>query len=174
VIPHIPEHWWAVYGVGERDPWPIPGDIIIVRGDGIVSRLIRFVTRGEFNHCATVVEGGPNALVSQEAGKGDELTPLSAFDSVPYATLHIQGPEDQRDNCVAFANKIVGSGYGFLTIVADLFNAIFRVELDFGVSGRMVCSTAATRALERFGYIPKKNPSAMTPQDIADDFQIRL
>ena len=173
-MPVIPEHWWAIYDTGERDPFPIPGDILIVRGNGFVSHAIRTVTRGQFNHCAVVVRGGANAVVSQEAGKGDELTPLSAFDDVPYATLHIQGPDDQRDNAVAFAEKIVGSGYGFLTIAADLFNAVTRVELDLGIGGRMVCSTAACRTLERFGYIPSKNPSAMTPQDIANDFGIHL
>jgi len=70
------------------------------------------------------------------------------------------------------ADRVLGTGYGYgyVQIVADLFNAVTGLELGLGMGNRMVCSTQATRALERVGLIPGRSSAAVTPAELARYF----
>ena len=73
---------------------------------------------------------------------------------------------------VAFARRAVGSSYGYLSIFADAFNALTGLELSLSLGDRMVCSTQATRALERAGLIPDRAPAAVAPAHLAAYFGV--
>lgn len=112
-----------------------------------------------------------NVVVSQETpGSGDVLTPVDRLDAIVYCVVKYKCAPEQRRAVNNFALWAVGKRYGFMSIIADLINSVFRVEIDLGVSGRMTCSTQAASALSRTEYISRKNPSAMTPWDLAQDF----
>lgn len=150
------------------------GDAVLVATGGLVGRLIRLVTRGWCNHAAIVVSGGvgPQVIVSQATpGAGGVFSPITALGArrVDVISLADVDPRERAD-VIEFARYARGKRYGYLQIVADLFNAAFRLELDMGWGNHMVCSTATTRALERTGWIPPKAPAAMTPVDIGRAF----
>jgi len=184
--PVIPSHTACFYRPGERCADSQPGDLVLVRHEDFVARSIRFfqsIRRPRdgnpnweqacwTNHAAVVVEGGPDAIISQEAGGGDVETPLANFDDLTYAVVNIEMTGAQRASVVNFARWVVGSGYGFLTIPADAFNALTGLELTFGVSDRMACSTQAARALERSDIIFDRSPWAMTPAHLALHFGV--
>ena len=81
--------------------------------------------------------------------------------------VHVSCSASQRNELVFFARRAVGTGYGWLSIVADAFNALTGLELGLGLGDRMVCSTQACRALERAGLIPDRSPYACTPAHLA-------
>lgn len=156
-----------------------PGDLILVKSPGLFGTLIRWaerircpkgLSRGTWdgfcgwNHAMIAIDDN---FVSQEAGKGDVFTPLSTYVAIDYVVLHLAMPSTERTNVVAFARSILGTGYGFFTLPADLFNAVTGVEVAFGWGNRMVCSTASCRALERAGLIPERSPYAVTPAHLA-------
>ena len=93
------------------------------------------------NHACIVIEGGADAVVSEEEGHGDVLAPLADFDDVWYAVVSIEFGPIFRDEVVRFADAAVGSGYGFVSIFADLVNALTGLELSLSTGSRMVCST---------------------------------
>ena len=113
---------------------------------------------------AVVVEGqGSDAVVAQETAKGSVLTKLTELGAERYAVVHLQPAMAQRDSAVEFANVTLGTGYGYLSIVADAFNALTGLELGLSLGNRMVCSTQALRAAERMGLILDRSPAAATP-----------
>lgn len=177
----VPPSSYRVFLRGETCLDARGGDLVLVRHDSFVAKGIRTVERlrvpAEFcwaNHACTVVVGGPNAIVTQEEAHGDVLTPLTGLDAVTYAVVHIPCAPEQDAAAVAFANWAVHLGYGFAQIPADVFNSVTGAELGLGWGGRMVCSTQATRTLERKGYIPRRSPDANLPAHLCQDFGVTL
>lgn len=177
-----------VFPAGKRCVTSLAGDLVLVRHSGVVAKGIRFferlrkpraATRAEWraacsvNHAAIVVSGGADAVISQEAAAGDILSPLSSLDSATYAVISYTTHSDaQRDAAVEFAEDALHSGYGWISIFADAFNALSGLELSLGVGDRMVCSTQATRALERADLVPDRSPYAVTPAHMAWWFEV--
>lgn len=179
----VPDFTAAVFGPGKRCLVASPGDIVLVRHSGFVAKGIRFFERIRAgasrpycwtNHAAVVLKGGPAATIAQETAKGQVISPLAAFTDCTYAVVNLRVASVQKEAAVDFATAAVGSGYGYLQIPADAFNAITGLELCLGIGDRMTCSTATTRALERMGLIPDRQPGAVTPAHIARYFQVRL
>lgn len=169
------------FPAGQHCQDALPGDLVLVRHTGLVAAAIRFVERlrrprgvlGRFwdeyycgwNHAAIVIDGD---RISEEASRGDVFTLLSTYVALDYAVVHFDGrPQDQTDNVVKFAKSLLGSDYGYLTFVADLFNACTGMELSLGWHDHMVCSTASCRALERGDLIPDRSPYSVTPAHLA-------
>jgi hypothetical protein len=155
-----------------------PGDLVLTADSGFLAKGIQFFERLRLghewswtNHAAIVVGSGPQALVSQMAASGDILTPISQLNATLYAVVSIEMTDVQRGDVVQFATLSVGTtGYGYLQIPADAFNAMSGLELSLGWGNRMVCSTQACRALERAGLIPDRSPYAVTPAHLAQYF----
>lgn len=174
----IPPHSVRYYPPGQACLDAVAGDLVLVRSAGFVAAGIRFFERlraskhyAWCNHAAIVLNSGPNAHVAQEAAKGVEVTPIAELGALEYAVVHFDDIDLlQRQAVTNFAAWSIGLGYGFLSIPADAINALLGLELGVVVGNRMVCSTQATRALERAGYIPKRSPYAMTPAHLAQDF----
>ena len=172
--PFIPASTSRMFGPGESCEDAQPGDLVLVRHATLAAKGIRFFERlrvpREFcwtNHAAVVVAGGPEATVAQAEAGGVVLTPISGLDAVDYAVVNVTMTAAQRKAVAAFAAWSVGAGYGFLQIPADAFNAVTGLELSLGFGQRMVCSTAAARALERSGAIFPKSAPTTTPAHLA-------
>ncbi len=151
------------------------GCICIIRTGGFVARLIRLVTRGPWNHAAVAVgfAADGTVLISQETPrKGDVVSRIDEIGATRVAVVWLPMDASQASEVVRFAQWAVGQSYGFLTLFADLFNAVTNLELDLGFRNHMVCSTATARAAERTGWIPPKAPAAMSPNDLARAFGV--
>ncbi len=158
------------------------GDLVLVRHHGFVARAIRFaqrlrkprgVPRSEWrqfcrvNHACIALTSSPRILVAQATGAGVVVTPLHEMSVASLAVVHLAAWPDQAEAVVEFARDSVGTGYGFAQIAADLLNAASGLELSLGWGDRMVCSTAACRALERTSFIPDRAPDCVTPAHLA-------
>jgi hypothetical protein len=178
----IPPVVVGVWLPGQAIPPIEPGDLLLVRHHGLLPSLIRWaerlrrprgISRGSWttactvNHACIAVTGSPDVVVSQEAGHGDELTPLPLLKAAALAVVRFQADDAQRAAGVAFARAAVGSGYGYVQIVADLFNALTGLELGLGIGNAMVCSTMSCRTIERYGLIPDRSAASVTPTHLA-------
>lgn len=164
-----------------------PGDLVLVSRTSLLNRAISFAERlrrprktnraewracCEYSHACIVVKGGDRPVVSQEDGSGNVLSPLVPSPGTSFAAVHVQCSEEQRGAGVEFAEWAVGCDYAYIQIVADLFNAVTGLELSLGWGNAMVCSTQATRTLERMGLIPDRQPAAVTPAHLAAYFEV--
>jgi hypothetical protein len=167
-----------------------PGDLLLVRTNHFVSRLIRFGQRSygkdaaQFNHCAVyigngeIVEALTNGVVRGYASKypAKDTRVLSACPRVP-ANVHMINTEyspppgvrpavefAMRANARDFAISCVGEKYGFLTIFAIAVKVLTKGKIDFNLQGTSICSGLAARSLERLGYdFNPWDPAELTP-----------
>jgi uncharacterized protein YycO len=152
-----------------------PGDILMVRTNHFVSRLIRFGQRGygkpasEFNHCGVCI--GNFEIVEALTG-GVVRSPISKY---PTSDVRVLSPlksslrptaydELLRANAASFAQRRVGDRYGWATILCIALKVLFKGRWNFSVSGTEICSGLAAQALERLGYDWYPNePGELTP-----------
>jgi uncharacterized protein YycO len=149
-----------------------PGDVVLfhARKPDIMSRLIHLTTRSKWNHAALVV--GPDQLIEATAkgvtrasisGKGDEL----AFISVRY------DDEEDRWDAVAWAVAYEGTRYGYLNaFMCGLNNVLAGVNLAIRKTDSVICSELVATALSQAGINVKRDPSQVSPGDLATHFGV--
>ncbi len=160
-----------------------PCDIFLVRGTGLISRLIRFFSRGigesrtMVNHTGIVVAGGDlqQAVIVEAVrfvrrrrlwegyGSGDDEVAI-------YRPLNLT--EDEAVKIVAAAESYVGRDYGYLMIAAHvldwfffhayLFRRLIRSD-NYPICSWVVAS-AYSKADKNFGVAPGE----AEPDDIWD------
>lgn len=154
-----------------------PGDLLLVRTNHFVAKLIRFGQRGygkdaaQWNHVAIyigngeIVEALTNGVVRGYASK----YPPSDVCKIPVMPYHGgsglgEAGLAMRANAASFALSCVGERYGFMTILAIAFKVLTKGKIDFNLQGTSICSGLAARSLERLGYdFNPYDPAELTP-----------
>ena len=170
----VPEHTTRAFGPGQVCLDAEVGDVVLIRHGSFVAKGIRAFERLRVpkpfcwtNHAAVVLTSGPSAQIIQEGGNGSALAPLATMVSEGYTVTRFAASEDQEVAGARFLTSTLGTGYGYLSIFADAFNALTGLELGLGWGNRMVCSTQTARYMERVGYVPDRSPYAITPAHLA-------
>jgi cell wall-associated NlpC family hydrolase len=156
-----------------------PGDLLLVKTNHLVSRLIRFGQRGygepyaSWNHVAIFVGDGH---IVEALTKGVVLSPADKYPDTQIVEVKAPGlatagcEKAMRVNAVSFARSCVGESYGWLTIAAIALKVLFRGRWQFGVQGTEICSGLCARALERLGYdFNPYDPAELTPAFLAKE-----
>ena len=161
-----------------------PGDLLLVRTDHFVSKLIRFGQRSygkdaaQWNHVAIYIGNGE---IVEALTKGIERNYASKYPAKDVCPVHITpkvlasnplerltAEEEMRNNGVQFALSCVGEKYGFLTIFAIACKVLTKGKIDFNLQGTSICSGLAARQLERDGYDWNPyDPAELTPAYLA-------
>jgi hypothetical protein len=160
-----------------------PGDIFFTRGNGFVSKAIRFLTRriGEsrtkVNHVGLVVGGGTlSQVVVVEALRTVERHRLvdaygGAADRVAvFRPTRLARGDLQR--VVTTANGYVGRSYGYGKIVLHALDWMLQGAYVFRHLGQMddypICSWLVAHAYSAAGVHFGVDPGAASPDDIWD------
>ena len=160
------------------------GDIFLTKGDGYISRAIRFFTRGigekrtKVNHVGVVVRAGnlESAIVVEALNtvKRHRLWPQyhPSKEALVAVYRSINLTQEEVEIIVAEAESQVGKKYGYLKIVAHfldwtLFGAYMfrRLVPD---SKYPICSWLVAHSFSKAGRHFGVEPSAATPDDIWD------
>jgi uncharacterized protein YycO len=163
-----------------------PGDLLFVKTNHFVSKLIRYGQRGygpryaQWNHVAVYVGDG---MIVEALTKGVVLSPLDKYPvldtkQVRVATLIPGGIVTDgssaaiamRGNAADYARSCVGEKYGFATIAAIALKVLFKGHWNFGVQGTSICSGVAACELQRLGFNFNPNdPAELTPAYLAKE-----
>jgi hypothetical protein len=157
------------------------GDIVLVRTNHFVSKLIRFGQRSygkefsQWNHVAIVVATPEDPKIVEALTKGITESPLSKYPAEDIKIVHAMprgltliNTFDMRYNAALFAASCKGESYGFMTILAIALKTLFKGRFNFGVQGTSICSGLAARSLERMGYnFQPYDPAELTPAYLA-------
>jgi hypothetical protein len=162
---------------GAEPPRWAPGDFLLTRGHGPVSRMIRFGERlrihGEdrryawFNHAALVVSVDGDLV--EALGSGVVRSHASKYRERDYVVVRTHAnPHDVRQ-VLAFAEWVVQrrAKYGFVTLASLALTMLTGSKLAFFVDGRYICSGFVARAMERTGTLFDRDPVHITPADLA-------
>ena len=137
-----------------------PGDVMLYRGTGVFSALIRFKTWSKYSHCE-VYEGEGGVVASRDSigvgrypfrheGLSLVVRPKQAFDAT---------------TATAWFETVNGQGYDWLGLMA-----FFVAKWQGRENGRMFCSEMAVRFLRAGGvepFSPEADADAISPGEFA-------
>lgn len=116
-----------------------PGDLIFVRGKGLVVKPIKLVTRSKYSHVCGYV-------------KKDLFIGVQDFRKTRYEVLkRYEGVSDvytcdiltswQRAMIVTYAKSELGSRYDYLLLGWEAVRYLFGITLPYSRNGKRICST---------------------------------
>lgn len=168
------------FGPGQEPQVFLPGDFILTKRHTFMFRLLSFGEglrfRGfrrryaEWNHAAMIVS--PSGDIVEAVHNGVQRAHISKYQSRDYLIVKPAMTAEDVDQMMKFVNWAVGKPYGLLTIISLALWSIFGGKFDVSQDGTMICSGLVARALERAGYIFERDPSHMTPADLAEYFRV--
>jgi len=161
-----------------------PGDVLVTRGRGWLSRAIRVFTRriGEsrtkVNHVGLVVEGGPleEAWVVEALWKVVRRRLVAGYGSTRSSEVGIFRPtnlsEEEIRIVVAAGEGYVGRRYGVLKLVTHLADWVLQGAYVFrrltNDDRYPICSWLVAHAFKKAGKNFGVAPGAASPDDVWD------
>lgn len=152
------------------------GDVILVRGHGLVGWLVRKITKSKFAH-AELYAGQGMIIESTNPFAYSKNVQREVFRSREHVIVRrsVEDPIDlELDAVVANARGLVGSRYSKLDAIATVFKksgAILKKIRDvafYCFGGDMFCSRLVAEAYEEAGIQIVANPSQCKPSDLAE------
>lgn len=158
-----------------------PGDIILTRSEGFLSRLISFGQRLRFHgkysgwtHAAIIVS--PAGDIIEAFHTGIEKNHISKYRTEAYCLIRVDkvAKGDDRRQMVRFADWCLLNQprYGTLQVVAIALMLITGWRLYFGLDRRVICSSLVAKALERTEVIFERDSSFILPAELAARFKV--
>ena len=160
------------------------GDIFLIRGTGLLGRLIRVCTRefgekrSKVNHVGIVVEGGGiqdavvvEALIRVRQHKlWEQYSPPKKNHVAVYRAKNV--PPEDIEIIVTEAVEQVGKLYGFGKVIAHFLDWLLTGAYVFrrltSDSRYPICSWLVAHAYAKAGYTFGTDPGAADPDDIWD------
>lgn len=150
-----------------------PGDLILVQGDGNVSKAIRKVTHGQTNHVGVVYDDVKIFETDLSWGKA-EFHDLEKYENVRIRIVRLKGLTYMQECAIQkLCEKYDATPYSFVDILTNFllspFNDSIRKKIVsvIGTKKYAICSELTARIIyEVTGYEPLSGYESLTPQDI--------
>lgn len=122
--------------------------VILFKGHGMISQLIKWQTRGEYSHAALLLNG---TLYEAWQGSGVQKKEKWIFPKdgtvISFSILFPGYSKEHEANVEKFLNLQVGKGYDYLAIL----RFITRTKIFSGEQNRWFCSELVFAALDSAG-----------------------
>jgi hypothetical protein len=160
------------------------GDIVLYRGKGFISGLIKKITKSPYSHAGIVTWWNERLMVMEAVGRGVVTTPLSLNlkkypDQLEWFTSTKPISEEKRLRMIRFAQEELGKEYAFLDLIRFGIKILFTRNIDkkdeLRRSQKLICSHYVSQIYNSIGMDLKKNQSDrfMSPQDIASSPRLK-
>ncbi|HJY64543.1 MAG TPA: YiiX/YebB-like N1pC/P60 family cysteine hydrolase [Ignavibacteria bacterium] len=111
------------------------GDILMYKGKGIISSLIKWFTKSEYSHAGITAWWDDRLMVLEAVGKGVVTKTLSKnirdyHGDIDWYTLKTEYPELQRKAIVKCAQAELGKEYNNRQLYKIALNKIFGIEFS--------------------------------------------
>lgn len=170
---NIPVRGMKFYAKGEQSTSYTPGDFILVDDTTLFSRLIalgqafRFgkSVYNKWSHAALVATNSGDLIEAN--GRRVGLAKIDKYLHKDYLYVNVFATDADRIEALQFAESCLGQKYGWTTIVSISLSLLTGLKLAFGFDGQEICSGLVARALERTTAIFPRDPSHITPSELA-------
>jgi len=156
------------------------GDILMFKGKGLFSWMIRWKTKSEYSHAGIVAWWNDRLMVLEAVGKGVVARPIS------YSLKHYHGSFDyyklkdetgitdaKRSEMLIFAQEQIGKEYDGKAVVMFFFKLLFKSKLNPNdhpnLTAKFFCShyVAAIYNKVKLDLIPNLSDELTSPKRIA-------
>jgi uncharacterized protein YycO len=161
------------------------GDILLYKGSGFFSDLIKRFTKSEYSHAGVVSWWHNRLMVLEAVGRGVVATPISENISkyhgeVIWCVYRVGIPYDTRISMLYWAQLQLGKEYSEWKLVKFGLKILFKRKLDqddrWRKSNKLFCSQYVSQMYNVGGLDLKENLSDefTSPDDIAKSPKIKV
>ena len=127
------------------------GDIVFIRGKGMISNIIKWVDNGEFSH-VVIATSEFNCLTAEYNTKVEEV-PFTYDD---YEVIDLGLNPIERHQITMLAREEIGKGYDYGQIIWLLTKRFLRLKGSnrFNSPNNYICSELVNHLLVRLNKIP--------------------
>ena len=142
------------------------GDLVFVRENGPIARLIRFFDKGRFNHVAIAVDS--ERILEAQYNTRVQVIPNPYTD---YEVVHLKLGDDSRIN--EFVCMNLGKRYDYLEILRIWVRLVFGITYfnKFNTAKEVICSELAGEYLEFVKLIDNTDEELSTPNELYRDIK---
>ena len=154
-----------------------PGDVFLVHGNHLASRIIRIVTDSHWNHATLYIGDGKFIEANTH---GVEIRPISAYHGKQIEIYrHHKITEKHRKKIIDHVLQKKGEAYDFFQIAQLFFYYLFGIRgnaREIGTTNRYICSELVAEAYKVSGLEVYKhyNPTQISPADFCNSPLFRL
>ena len=151
--------------------------ILLFKNQGFISKLIKFFTRGQYNHAAILTSNNIvyEAIVTNGVRKiklQDKIEEsIKNNTKIDYFRFKNQIPPDKERVIICFLEKQLGKKYDFNTMIGFLTYSTRQNRKDLG---RWICSELVAAACEKFEPLLICEPFKISPEMISYSTKIEL
>jgi hypothetical protein len=121
----------------------LPGDLLFCSGKGIIQRIIQWVTRSKYYHCAIFID--QDTLIEAQSGEKTSKVPLSKYLNSK-DKLYIYRDKSltnfERYKMVNYALNHLNMDYDYMAILAELARYELGLSLKYYDEGnKHICSS---------------------------------
>ncbi|MDQ0976604.1 hypothetical protein QFZ31_006656 [Neobacillus niacini] len=131
------------------------GDIIFVRGTGIISRLVRFFDKGKFSHVAIAVSD--THVIEADWYMRSNIVEFHYED---YEIVSLNLTDNQRQHIPLTAIKYEGKMYDYIQVLGYIFKSRLNNPRH------LICSELVYNILSEVGYINDASLRDITPNEL--------
>ena len=127
------------------------GDVIFIRGKGIISWLIKWIDKGEFSH--VVMAMSDDTCINAEYGTRIAVVP---FDYEDYEVIDLNLTKEQQELLSRIASNHIGKRYDYGQILYILLKRFFKFKGGnrFNSPNNYICSELVNDLLKSIEKIP--------------------
>jgi cell wall-associated NlpC family hydrolase len=131
------------------------GDIVFVRGTGLIARLVRLFDKGKFSHVAIAVN--ENEVIESNWYMKSKIV---RFHYEDYEVIRLNLTDGQRQCIPVIASKLEGRMYDYFQVIGYIFNSRLNNPRH------LICSELVYNILSEVGYISDVNLRDITPNEL--------
>ena len=154
-----------------------PGDVFVVHGKHLISRIIRIVTDSHWNHATMYIGKGKYIEANNE---GVEIKSLEEYKDKNFEIYrHTRTSRKQQKKIVDHAKKEVGKVYDLFQIIQLFFYFLFGIRgnaREIGTKNKYICSELVAESYNVAGLPIYKDYHAtqISPGDFQQSEYFRL
>jgi hypothetical protein len=148
-------------------------DLILVRGDDLIGKTIKFITHSPYSHLAGVVK--PNELIEAQGFRRTGYQALDFYAGKVDVFTCDELTDEQRTQIVAGVTRYVGRRYSYMLLGWELLRYTFGVMLMPSKDWQpIICSTLWADAYHAAGVDLCPGIRFPTPADVANSKLLRM
>jgi hypothetical protein len=178
---HRPSASYVHCRPGESIADPRPGDVVLIRGNGWLGKLIRFFVRmrcrrngdhplAYWSHAGIVVS--PQGHLVEVVHTGVVLSSIEKYRNQDYHYVYLELSAADRTRASRYAYSCLRQKYGRSSFMLFALAVLSGDRFEVPDRGQQGCVVLIARALQRAGITFARRPTDMTPADLAKRFGV--
>lgn len=148
------------------------GDIVLVKGQDFVSRVIETLEGSEYTHAAGIVN--ENQIIEAQGFQKTNYQPLSIYKGYTDIFTCDILTDEQRVKIVEYVKREVGSHYDWILLFLEFIRYTFYIMLPYEkIFDSHICSTLWSDAYKSVGIDLCPNIKYPSPRDLSESKLLR-